>query len=100
MVDEPRHESQAPLVVRVTVERKKCLECGERAWASDNWRATGVFNYDNKLLVDVCLLYECRAHFIGGTPIQNFLFAHLEPLTTNIRWLSQNPDFATRYASM
>lgn len=100
MVDGPRVESQAPLVVKVMVERKKCLECRERAWASDMWRETHVFNYDNKLLVDVSLLYKCRAQFIGGTPIQIFFFAHFEPLRANIRWLSQNRDFATRYASV
>lgn len=48
--------------------------------------------------MDVSLLYNCRAQFIGGTPIQIFLFAHVEPLTTDIGWLWENPDLAARYA--
>eukprot|EP00903_Cladosiphon_okamuranus_P021995 g20222.t1 len=85
--------TEAPQVVSVWVERKKCLVSGERAWASDNWRETCVFNFDNKLLVDVSLLYKCRAQFIGGTPIQIFLCAHLEPLAANSLWLLENPVF-------
>lgn len=70
------------------------------AWASDNWRDTSVFNFNNNLLVDLALLYKCLAQFIGGTPIQTFFFAHFEPLTTNLGWLSANPDLAARYAAL
>lgn len=57
-----------------------------------------VFNYDNKLLVELSLMYKCLEHFIVGTPIQNFFFAHFAPLRQDIGWLSKNPSFAARYA--
>ncbi|CAN0078565.1 unnamed protein product, partial [Pylaiella littoralis] len=43
----------APNIVTVEVERRKCGSCGRPAWASDDWRKTGVFNYDNKYLVEL-----------------------------------------------
>lgn len=95
-----RDESQAPLVTIVRVERRKCAACGTYAWASENWRETSVFNYDNNLLVGVSLLYKCRGQFLGGTPIQTFLFAHFEPLALDVLWLSENPDLAARYAAL
>lgn len=95
-----RDASQAPLVVSVKVERRKCGACGACAWASDNWRKTSVFNYNNYFLVELSLLYKCLGQFISGTTIQSFFVAHLEPLATNFGWLSENPDLAKRFDGM
>ena len=96
-VNGPRDVSQAPLIVSVQVERRRCGACGACAWASDNWRKTSVFNYNNYFLVELSLLYKCLRQFIRGTTIQSFFSAHLEPLATNIAWLLENPDLAARY---
>lgn len=74
------------------------MDCGTCAWASDNWRETSVFNYNNKCLLDLSLLYNWLAQFIRGTPIQNYFFALFEPLQTDVAWLSENPTLAARYA--
>lgn len=59
-----------------------------------------MFNYNNYSLVELSLLYKCLKQFIGGTTIQSFFFAHMQPLTTNIGWLSENPELAKRYDAM
>ena len=82
------------------VERRKCHDCGTCAWASDNWRETSVFNYNNKYLLEVPILYNCLAQFIGGTPIQNYFFALFQPLRTNVVWLSEDGKLAARYAAL
>lgn len=84
----------------VKVERQKCTSCGACAWASDNWRETSVFNYNNYHLVELSLLYKCLDQFITGTTIQSFFVAHLGPLKKNIGWLRENPDLADRYDAM
>lgn len=83
--------------MEVKVERRKCDACGARAWASDNWRETSVFNHDDKYMVELSLLYKCLDQFIGGTTIQNFFFAHFASLKTNVGWMSENGDLAARY---
>lgn len=99
-VDGRLYASQVPQIVKVKVECRKCRACGASAWASDNWRETSVFNYNNYTLVELSLLYKCLAQFIRGTTIQSFFFAHLEPLTTDIGWLTENPALAERYVEI
>jgi len=100
MVNGHRDELQAPLIVSVKVERRKCGACGAYAWASDNWRETSVFNYNNYYLVELPFLYKGLEQFIGGTPIHNFFFAQFRPLTTNVGWLLENPELGARYAAL
>ena len=59
-----------------------------------------MFNYNNHYLVELPLLYECLEQFIGGTPIHNFFFGRFRPLTTNVGWLSENPEFGARYVAL
>lgn len=82
----------------VKVERRKCSACGTCAWASDDWRNTMVFNYDNDCLVEISLMYECLTAFVSGTPIQNFFSANFAPLMDDLRWLSrkENEVYAAR----
>ena len=88
---------QAPCVVTVAVELRKCNECQMYGWASDNWRETGVFNYNNYYLVEVSLLYKCLAKFLVGLPIQLFFSTLLKDLTTDHFWLHSNPDHSKRF---
>ena len=47
------------------------------AWASDDWRSKRVFNFNNKLLVELRLLYMCRDASVAGTPIATFFSVNL-----------------------
>lgn len=76
----------------VRVERWKCEQCGTYAWASDDWRKTGVYNYNNHLLIEMSLLYSCRDAFMQGTPIQTFFATFLERLQEDCDWSDANPD--------
>lgn len=49
-------------------------------------KTTGVFNYNNDLLVEMRLLYGSRKAFMGGIPITNFLEDTLDPLRSDRRW--------------
>ena len=49
-------------------------------------------------LIDLSLLYNCLAEFIGGTPIQNNFFVLFERLQANVPWLLENPTLDARYA--
>lgn len=87
---------QVPHIATVAVEIRKCMRCLSYAWASDNWRETMVFNFNNYCLIEVSVLYRCLDEFIAGTPIETFFTHLLQPLTTNTCWLSQNPYLGKR----
>ena len=81
----------------VAVEIRRCMRCLAYGWASDNWRETMVFNFNNYCLVEVSVLYRCLDQFIAGTPIQTFFATLLQPLSTDTCWLYKNPHLAKRY---
>ena len=56
----------------VRVEGWKCEPCGTYAWANDDWRITGVYNYSNDLRIEILYLHSCRDVFMQGTPIHTF----------------------------
>lgn len=88
---------QAPRLMTVTVERRVCNTCGIYAMASDNWRETGVYNYNNNYIVAVPIMYNCLDAFISGTPIQDFFTTFVAPLAEDIVWADENPDLHQRY---
>lgn len=89
-----------PNVVTVTVERRVCEKCGIYAMASDNWRETGVYNYNNSYMVAVTILYNCLDAFISGTPIQDFFTTFVAPLGADYSWAYNNPEAHHRYGGV
>ncbi|CAM9496574.1 unnamed protein product, partial [Laminaria digitata] len=84
---------------RVSVEVRECLTCGAQAWASDNWRTTGMFNFNNKLLVDIRILVRARGLFTRGLPVESVFEQLFAALKSNFRWLEENPELARRISS-
>lgn len=66
-------------------------------WASDNWRETMVFNYNNYYLVEISVLYDCLVLFLTDTPVQNFFAGLLQPLASNAVWMAQNRGLGIRF---
>lgn len=87
-------------MARVHVERRECKGCGLYAWASDNWRTTGLFNYNNSYLVEVSILYDCLKAFSKGVHITSFFEMFLEPLDGSLEWGDANPELASRYGAV
>lgn len=85
------------MMARVFVERRECKPCGLNAWASDNWRTTGFFNYNNSYLLEIPILYDCLEAFSKGVPIATFFEIFLAPLKSNFKWMDANPELACRY---
>lgn len=81
----------------VTVEVHTCAKCGTCGWASDDWRTTGLFNYNNACLVEVALLYDCLKAFAKGVDIATFFRNALRRLEGKGIWTDANPDLAERY---
>ena len=88
---------QMPSLVTVTVERRVCKKCGIYAMASDNWRETGVYNYNNNYMVAVSILYNCLDAFISGVPIQDFFATYMRSLALDYIWAYKNPAEHHRY---
>lgn len=84
----------------VLVERRECKSCGLYAWASDNWRTTGLFNYNNSYLVEIPILYDCLEAFSKGVPISTFFELFLTPLKSKLKWKDANPELASRFAAV
>lgn len=86
-----------PVLTRVLVERRKCNVSHICAWASDAWRATGVYNAKSYVPMEAIVVYRCCTAFICGTPIQCFSEDFLEPLKYDVGRATSNPELALRY---
>lgn len=80
----------------VTVDLKECMKCGVQAWASDNWRTTGMMNFNNNLLVDIRILVDTRALYMEGLPIQAIFETLFDPLLDEHLWSKEYPALAVR----
>ncbi|CAB1106086.1 unnamed protein product [Ectocarpus sp. CCAP 1310/34] len=80
----------------VSVHTNECKTCGNHGLASDNWRETGLFNYNNSYLVELAILYRCLEAFTRGTTISAFFETLLEPLASDLVWIKANPDLSKR----
>ncbi|CAB1102259.1 unnamed protein product [Ectocarpus sp. CCAP 1310/34] len=79
---------------KVNVNTNGCATCGIHGLASDNWRETGLFNYNNSYLVELSILYRCLETFTRGTTKSAFFETFLEPLASDLVWSKANPDLA------
>lgn len=87
---------QGPGMSKVNVHTNECETCGIHGLASDNWRETGLFNYNNSYLVELSILYRCLEAFTRGTTISAFFETFLEPLASDLVWSNSNPDLSKR----
>ncbi|CAB1108758.1 unnamed protein product [Ectocarpus sp. CCAP 1310/34] len=91
--------TEGPGMSKVNVHTNECETCGIHGLASDNWRETGLFNYNNSYLVELSILYRCLEAFTRGTTISAFFETFLEPLASDLVWIKANPDLSTRLAN-
>ena len=75
---------------------KVCTTCWARPWASDDWRTTGMLNYNNKLLVDIRLLVRTRNWYRMGTPLSVIFHEFLTECKNDYDWVDKNDEMAQR----
>ncbi|CAB1098302.1 unnamed protein product [Ectocarpus sp. CCAP 1310/34] len=91
--------TEGPGMSKVNVHTNECETCGIHGLASENWRETGLFNYNNSYLVELSILYRCLEAFTRGTTISAFFETFLEPLASDLVWIKANPDLSNRLAN-
>lgn len=76
----------------VEVERKGCKRCNVAGWAGDDIYEDGVFNYNNKVVLELPLLYAIRRVVSAGTPVSTWARTFLERLLGDVRWLDASDE--------
>lgn len=80
----------------VIVEKGRCDTCWAQPWASDNWRTTGMLNFNNFLVMDIRILVAVRGFYMKGLPIQPIFEQIFAPSKSDCMWMEQNPTLAGR----
>lgn len=66
-------------------------------WTSDDWRLTGLFNYRNNLLIELCFLYRCHEALVeDGKSISTFFRGYLSRHLSESRWTEEHPNLAEK----
>lgn len=55
-----------------------------------------MFNFNNKLLVDIRILVSARGLFTRGLPVESVFEQLFAALKSDFRWLEENPELARR----
>ena len=82
----------------VTVEVHTRAKCGTCGWADNDWRSTGLFNYNDACLIEVALLHDGLKEFPKGVDIPTFFWNVLRRLEEKATWADAHPNLAEKYA--
>ncbi|CAB1097851.1 unnamed protein product [Ectocarpus sp. CCAP 1310/34] len=91
--------TEGPGMSKMNVHENECETSAIHGLASDNWRETGLFNYNKSYLVELFILCRCLEAFTRGTTLSAFVETFLEPLASDLVWIKANPDLSKRLAN-